>query len=419
MSGFQLQEATPLMPGLVDKVRDPQRILQEVLQWTGGQPFLTQKLLNLVTQADDFSKSPQELVERIVHTQIIDNWEEQDVPQHLKTLEERILGLNERGRGRLLGMYQQVLDGGIAADESYEQMQLRLTGLVVKRESQLMVYNPIYAAIFNSGWVEAALVDLRPSFYAKAMRAWQEADSEQKEAFLLKGKALEAAEAWAEGKQLSYRDACFLRDSQGLRLEIVRQEREAAEQARKAEEQQRLAAQKQRTLAQKQQLLAQNQQKQAKQRLIKTEKRTQIITIIGVIIFLISIFVVGVAWRLVAQAGVDIQIGKINLSIVEAKSAFVDNKKFDGLLKAMWARQQLESLDKNEWSTDDIKTKVTLALHEAVYGVNERNHLQGHSKSVTSVAFSPDGKTIATASADKTVKLWSLGGQELKTLTGH
>jgi tetratricopeptide (TPR) repeat protein len=35
------------------------------------------------------------------------------------------------------------------------------------------------------------------------------------------------------------------------------------------------------------------------------------------------------------------------------------------------------------------------------------------------VSFSPDGKTIATASSDNTVKLWNLQGQELKTLKGH
>jgi WD40 repeat protein len=34
--------------------------------------------------------------------------------------------------------------------------------------------------------------------------------------------------------------------------------------------------------------------------------------------------------------------------------------------------------------------------------------LQGHSKSITSIAFSPDGKYLVSRSRDKTVKLWSM-----------
>ena len=45
--------------------------------------------------------------------------------------------------------------------------------------------------------------------------------------------------------------------------------------------------------------------------------------------------------------------------------------------------------------------------------------LTGHSSYVYSVAFSPDGKTLASASADQTIKLWNLEGQLLHTLTGH
>ena len=45
--------------------------------------------------------------------------------------------------------------------------------------------------------------------------------------------------------------------------------------------------------------------------------------------------------------------------------------------------------------------------------------LKGHSNSVSSIAFSPDGKTIATGGEDKTVKLWTLEGREMQSFNGH
>nr|MDZ8059445.1 ribosome assembly protein 4 [Nostoc sp. EkiNYC01] len=46
--------------------------------------------------------------------------------------------------------------------------------------------------------------------------------------------------------------------------------------------------------------------------------------------------------------------------------------------------------------------------------------LTGHSSSVLGVVFSPDGKTLASGSSDKTIKLWDVStGKAIKTLTGH
>ncbi len=45
--------------------------------------------------------------------------------------------------------------------------------------------------------------------------------------------------------------------------------------------------------------------------------------------------------------------------------------------------------------------------------------LRGHQDDVQDVTFSPDSQQIATASNDRTVKLWDRNGNLLKTLTGH
>ncbi|MBE9116034.1 AAA-like domain-containing protein [Lusitaniella coriacea LEGE 07157] len=172
LTGFQLQECSALERGLARKASNPQTTMTAILDWTGGKPFLTQKLCQLVLSYVEWISAGQEAktVEMLARSRILENWEARDEPPHLKTIRDRLLQNNNNPPGQLR-LYQQILhQGEILADSSPEQMSLRLSGLAVQLDSGkhypqpvLKAYNRIYESIFNVSWVEEQLRKLDPT----------------------------------------------------------------------------------------------------------------------------------------------------------------------------------------------------------------------------------------------------------------
>ncbi|HBL10943.1 MAG TPA: hypothetical protein DD379_05965 [Cyanobacteria bacterium UBA11162] len=250
LTGFKLNECLPLLNGLASTVSYSEAVLEEILAWTGGKPFLTQKLCQIVQQesgeqeqigtlSNSESQIPNlkskiaEWVDKLVRSHILENWEAQDEPEHLRTIRNRILHSNYSTR-RLLTIYQQILlQGEILADDSPEQRELRLSGLVVKESVGqrynrpiLRIYNRIYAAIFNESWVSQELGNLRP--YQLPMTAWF-ASGCRDELLLLKAPELQNAFAWAQDKRLSHQDYQFLSASRQRVLAIAQREKRREE----------------------------------------------------------------------------------------------------------------------------------------------------------------------------------------------
>lgn len=389
LKGFQLKEAKPLMRGLLSKSPNPVPLLKSIIAYTGGQPFLTQKICQLIINSPETIPVQHELVwvNNLVRSQLVSNWEIHDQPEHFKTIRDRILWSSENRQGRLLGLYQQILisepslkknlEGGIIADDSPEQTELRITGLVVKREGKLRVYNPIYAAIFNRNWVNQALANLRP--YGEAFKAWVDSNYED-ESRLLRGQALQDALAWSSDKNLSNHDYHFFSASQDLEKREV----ETALVAQ-AEANQILSAAK---LRLEETLVA---EKEAKIRLVEMQQRLQ----------------------------ASLTEAEVVLKSASAKAAFILNQQFESLLEAIEAAKQLQELETSISQKVSLRMHGITALHQAVYNVQEYNHIAAHLDIVTCIAVQSSDRLMASGSSDRTIKIWDSKGNLQQTLVGH
>ncbi|MEA5467439.1 AAA-like domain-containing protein [Spirulina sp. 06S082] len=398
LQGFKLNEIGSLAAGLTIANCNKTKILAEILQWTSGQPFLTQKICKIAIESSR-DENGRDLImppgveafwiESLIKSRIIHKWESQDEPEHLRTIRDRIQR-NENKSSRLLGIYQQVLEKGkVETDDSPEQIDLILSGLVVKSEGILTVKNRIYQEVFNLEWVEKQLEKLRP--YSEVFKAWI-ASQQSDESRLLRGIALQNALDWSQGKSLSDLDYQFLKASQELNQQEMKIRLEA-------ERVQIIEAQlvRDRKTAKMQRLL-----------LGVTSIAFLIASILGIIAFW--------QYRKAIESEDQARISEVQALVSSSKALVATQRKFDALIEATKAKQRLQFIRGKDFP---IEKQVKNALRQAIYQTKEYNRLSDHKAGIWGVDYSPDGEAIATASKDTTAKLWSKEGKLLTTLKGH
>ena len=110
------------------------------------------------------------------------------------------------------------------------------------------------------------------------------------------------------------------------------------------------------------------------------------------------------------------EINAINVLSVSSEALFASHKDIDALTRSVKAGIKLQQV---HWPNVETQTQVLTALQQAVYGVREHNRLEGHTAGVYSVAISPNGQLIASASADNTVKIWRPDGTLMPAMLRH
>jgi WD40 repeat protein len=154
---FTGEEAAPLAYGLGRKVREGAALLKRVLYWTGGHPYLTQRLCQAV--AEEGSITGDKGVDRLCK-ELFTSPRAQESDHNLLFVREQLL----RGGpdpSSLLDLYAKVWKRRIVRDiEDDKRISLlRLSGVTRAESGRLKVRNRIYNCVFDKTWIMSNLPD--------------------------------------------------------------------------------------------------------------------------------------------------------------------------------------------------------------------------------------------------------------------
>ncbi len=449
---FTEDEAMPLAGGFDLPADEARQQLRDVVRWTGGHPYLTQRLCQVIAEQQHIGSTDVD-VDRAVTATFLGQQSEHD--SNLRFVHD-MLTRRAADPSAVLATYQAILQGRRVPDDvqSAPITHLKLSGIVGRQNGRLEVRNPIYAAVFNRSWlkdqwpehwirrVPPAVLGLVAALFmsvvllglfvlqtqragqAERQSAVQEALNQQLSDQIQITDSLHAA-AQAANVQLSNQ----VRISDSLRAgteaintqlaaefavsDALRLETEAVNA--------QLAAQFAVSDSLNTQLAAEvhvsdSLRSVAETRLDETQAaRLETITI-----------------ALASTATRQLRLGDAELGALLARQAYLFSREGEGeFLDPVYDAllQSLNALDADDDAGGPEVFAAEAQVRSVAYGPDghwvaagddaggvtlwpngtggERKQLKGHRAAVRSVAFSPDGTMLASAGDDLTVRIWS------------
>ncbi|MFL6332186.1 MAG: AAA-like domain-containing protein [Pyrinomonadaceae bacterium] len=259
---FDEREAAPLAEGFGRGAQVGGALLRRVLYWTGGHPYLTQRLCQAV--AEDAGVTSAAGVDKLCEEMFL-SARARERDDNLLFVRERILR-SEADRAALLDLYAKVRGGKRVADDDGDRVVgiLRLSGIVTTDGGRLRVRNRIYERVFDGGWIvanmpDAELLRQRAAYRRGALRAGAVAAVIL---VLVAGLAIAAVQGRNRAVEEARRADRNARDREQA-LADLRAALAAAERERENADQQKQIAEQQRAEAERLQGIAQEKSRQA------------------------------------------------------------------------------------------------------------------------------------------------------------
>jgi WD40 repeat protein len=421
MTDFTFEEALPLASGLRLPQKEARQTLEWVLEWTGGHPYLTQRLCQALSARETLLWTREE-VEEVVRATFFEEKSEQD--NNLQFVRDMLTKRAPDLVG-VLSTYREIRRARRPVpdeEQSLIKSHLKLSGVVYRERVGLKVRNLIYRTVFDERWIKEHL----PINWAQRLRR----ASRLIAVMMLVTLMMTLLAVYALVQQ---NEATIQRNeaqAQAATAQVARQQALSAQQTAEAR---RIEAEQQRQLALSRELSA-NAISQGENNLelglllaLQAEKVTHTDQSEAALRQLLLSSPLASIWRgpegelanaafsrdktrvlLLAGDGTatvaEVATGKVISKLSGAGGAGSSAIFSPGGTKLVTADANGTA---QLW---DLQTNPATSV----------SVLQGHSASITSMSFSPDGTKLVTVSTDASVRIWDgVTGRPVATLIGH